>query len=245
MRHIFSVGTAILLFIGSGHAGEIKSVPGTTLSYYVVNPRELPKTAFILFPGGDGVGHVISENGSIKLSKNFLVRTSDVYAKNFTTVIIDSSKGLTDQYRNSPDQARHIQIIIEDLSRRGVNNFFLVGTSRGSLSAASLGAMLSDARIKGIILTASVNKIDYVDLHRIKVPVLFVHHMNDGCRFSSYNEVKKTSQRLSQSTKVTFIDITGGLPAKSDHCQALSPHGFFGVENSATDAIISWARSHM
>jgi hypothetical protein len=178
------------------------------------------------------------------LSKNFLVRTAEVYAQTFATVIVTSTRELTDHYRNSPDHARHVQMIMEDLARRGVNKFFLVGTSRGSISAAALAGMLTDTRIRGAILTSSVNRIDNLDLQRIRIPVLFVHHVNDGCRFSSFHEVKNTSQKLGQHTKVAFVGITGGLPAESDHCQALSPHGFFGVESAATDAIIAWARSN-
>jgi len=244
MKYVISA-VAVLLMMGVGYAGELHSVPGTSLSYYVVNSSPLSKTALILFPGGDGADHVKLESAQVKLSKNFIVRTADTYVRNgFTTVIVNSSRALTDTYRVSTDQAKHIQVMLDELTRMGVERFYLVGTSRGTLSVASLAMKLTDPHLKGIILTSSMASISRLDLPRIKVPVLFVHHVDDKCNQTPYREAKDLSQAVSKSVKVTFVDVTGGLPPQTGPCQALSAHGFFGVEDTATQAILTWVRGN-
>lgn len=236
MKYSISIMVLACLLIVSVHAGELHTVPGTSLTYYIVNDGQLPKTAFILFPGGDGADHVRIEDGKVRLSKNFLVRTAPTYASaGFTTVIVSSTSGMSDDYRQSSEQATHVQSIINHLAKLGVDKFFLVGTSRGTMSVASLVNKLTDSRIKGIIMTATVNK---VNLTASKVPVLFIHHVNDGCKASPFQDAKRLSKRLNAS----FVEVSGGLPPETDPCKALSPHGFFGVETVVTDAMISWAK---
>ena len=242
MNYVISA-VAVFLMMGVGYAGELHAVPGTSLTYYLVNSGPLSRTAFILFPGGDGADHVTVEGGRVKLSKNFLVSTAETYVKNgFTTVIVNSYQAMTDNYRVSTDHAKHIQVILDALTSRGVERFYLVGTSRGTLSVASLATKLSDPHLKGIILTSSMASIARLDLPRIKVPVLFVHHVDDKCHHTPHREAKDISRLVSKSTTVSFVDVTGGLPPQTGPCQALSPHGFFGVEGIATQAMINWAR---
>jgi hypothetical protein len=240
LKYLIPLLTVLILASGAS-AGELRTVPGSSLIYYIVNNGPLPKTAFILFPGGDGVNHVRLENGQIKLSDNFLVRTSDIYVKSgFTTVIVSSQKAMSDSFRQSNEQSDKVQAIINELGNRGIDKVFLVGTSRGTITVASLASNLTDARIKGIILTSSMNNLD---VHQVKVPVLFVHHVNDGCKSTTYQEAKRTSQRIKHG-QVSFVDVIGGLPPQSDECKPLSAHGFFGVESVATNAMIAWARGH-
>ena len=69
--------------------------------------------------------------------------------RGIVTAVIDApsdqrgGKGMTDEFRFSKEHLADVQAVIGDLSRRfPCLPIFLVGTSWGSISAASLGARL-------------------------------------------------------------------------------------------------------
>ena len=66
---------------------------------------------------------------------------------------------------------------------------WLVGTSRGTVSAASVGVRLGPSRVAGVVLTSTVwaGSIAQVPLEQLRVPTLLVHNHDDGCRESPFD----------------------------------------------------------
>jgi hypothetical protein len=71
---------------------------------------------------------------------------------------------------------------------------------------------------------------------QIKVPLLFVHHEDDGCGATPYRE----ASRVTRYPLVALISVQGGKPPESGPCDPLSNHGFFGREAETVDAIAAW-----
>src|SRR6185436_4218853 len=99
---------------------------------------------------------------------------------------------------------------------------FLVGTSRGSVSAAATARALGD-NIGGVVLTSTVylaaksgQGLSGFDYGKISAPGLLVHHTEDSCREKPLREAKK----LAESRGYPLISVTGGKPATSDPCEA-------------------------
>jgi hypothetical protein len=68
----------------------------------------------------------------------------------------------------------------------------------------------------------------------IKIPVLLVHHREDGCTPNPYYKV----ERLSKS--FALISVSGGDPPQSGPCDSQSPHGYFGRDAAVVQAIKNW-----
>jgi hypothetical protein len=124
---------------------------------------------------------------------------------------------------------------------------WLVGTSRGTLSAAAAAAALEPSQLAGIVLTSSVTNgrdasVTDVDLARIRVPVLVVHHRDDACRSCNPREAPRIVEALKNAPAKRFILLTGGGGASGPWCEALHFHGYIGMEREAVDAITAWMR---
>ncbi len=72
------------------------------------------------------------------------------------------------------------------------------------------------------------------DFGTIKVPVLFVHHRNDGCFTSPYRNVERISKGA------PLVSVSGGDPPQSGPCDPMSPHGYFGRDAPVAQAIRNW-----
>jgi len=122
---------------------------------------------------------------------------------------------------------------------------FLVGTSRGTVSAAAVGARLGDA-VAGVVLTSSMFRpagprstepgpgLSRFDFKSLKVPALIVHHREDTCGSTPYVEAHLLAKRF------PLISVKGGLPPQSSPCEALSAHGYLGKEPETIEAIVGW-----
>ena len=207
---------------------------GVTLKALVTAPPSTPDGILILFPGGNGAGHFTERKGQIHLSENFLVRSSNLFVEqNFVTAIVDApsdhSSGMSDQFRSSKDHIQDITTALNRLVQKWPGTVFLVGTSRGTISVAFLGTELREECLKGLILTSSIGasrgrqnlNLFQLPLDRITVPVLFVHHREDGCWASGFGDASKMRRQLTRSPKTDFIEVRGGDPPRSDPCQAL------------------------
>ena len=145
----------------------------------------------VLFPGSGGLINLRSENGQPKFGQgNFLVRSRAEFVKRgVIAAIIDapsdqqSGWGMSDEFRLGDAHFTDISAVIDDLDKRfpGVP-LFLIGTSRGTISAAALGARLGP-RPAGAILTSTMFRqaprkskepgpgLSNFDFATIKIPV--------------------------------------------------------------------------
>lgn len=240
-----------LLNSGMGFAAqEIKSIstrPGVTVKILLNTPEVPPKAVLLMFPGGNGADMFHETGGRMHLGKNFLVRTSPQTVQQGMAVAIvdvpsDQPNGMSAGFRNTPEHVQDIRKVIDFLDARGLKSIYLVGTSMGTLSAAYLGMELKDSRIKGLILTSTVTQyVAGLRLPQIAFPVLLVHHRDDGCKLCPFQEATALKTKLSGSPRVDFVEVQGGDPPQSGPCQALSQHGFWGVEPQVVKVMVDWA----
>lgn len=247
-----ALAVAIGTFVALAHGQEIVTVPtrpGVTQSYFLARVPGNPQAIAILFPGGAGSIRLRMEDGRARFSpNNFLVRSRADFVKlDVTAAIVDAPSdqpgGLDDTFRLGEQHQADIAAVVADLRKRipGVP-VFLVGTSRGTVSAASLGQRLDDA-VDGTVLTATLFRagrepgqqgLSGFDFSAIRSRLLFVHHRQDGCMHTPYRDAARLAVRF------PLVSVSGGLPAKSAPCEALSEHGFLGRETATVEAIVNW-----
>jgi hypothetical protein len=198
----------------------------------------------ILFNGGEGYVGLL-EKGIPKPGANFLVRSRQLFVERGVPVaVIDvpsDMRGMPDGFRMSQRHADDVAAVASEMQKQfPTARLFLIGTSRGTVSAAYAGAALG-SRLAGVVLTSSVFDasrggagLSGFDYGKIKVPLLFVHHVDDTCRVTPYYAAKALSE------KYPLISVHGGKPAASGPCDAFSAHGYYGVEGATVDAIVRW-----
>jgi predicted alpha/beta-hydrolase family hydrolase len=227
---------------------------GVSESYFIGSEPKNPQAIAVLFRGSgglvglqQGLEQVDSDND------NFLVRSRGEFSKRGVVVaIVDAPSdqqrnwGMTDEFRLGEQHFTDISAVVADLQGRFSGlPLFLVGTSRGTISAAALGARLG-SRVGGVVLTATVFRqagrkskeagpgLSRFDFATIKVPLLFVHHVSDHCGVTPYGDAARFSM------KYPIITVYGGKPAESDSCSGFSAHGFFGKESETVEQIVNW-----
>ena len=232
------------------HAEELVTLnthDNVTQSYLLVFNKDVSYQAVaVLFPGGAGyVGFKQVEDKISFTSDNFLVRARDMFVNGgVATAIVDGpsdSSRMTDVFRMSKQHATDMAGVVADLKKRFPQaKIYLVGTSRGTVSAAYTGLALGD-QVNGVILTSSVfnaskagGGIAGIDFSRIKAPLLFVHHREDGCNVCPYAGAQRIADQF------PLISVSGGLPPQSGPCDPLSNHGYFGKEGETVAAITNW-----
>ena len=127
----------------------------------------------------------------------------------------------------------------------GVADWTFVGTSEGSVSAFH-AARMNPELARRVILTSSVfvagkngPGLSRVKFEQLKSELLWVHHAEDPCRFTSYADAQAFAKRSGKP----LVTVRGGGPAKGGHCEAFSAHGFVGVEVAALKAMHAWIKT--
>lgn len=237
----------------------IETRPGVTLSYLLHTPDVPVKGVLILFGGGTGEGHFAGSGTDVSLSDNFLARTSpDFVKKGYAIALVgvpsDHQSGMLDSFRTSPEHTADIQKLVQVLAKKNLGPIYLVGTSRGTLSAAYLATSIHDEQLKGLVLTSSLSAVGSLPLKTVTIPVLIVHHGHDDCHSTPYEAAYSLKHSFVRSQKVDFVAVNGGSAGvgyyegrgrrkgggSSDPCKALSHHGFLGVEEQVVDLIADW-----
>lgn len=215
--------------------------------------NEKPVANVILFAGGKGKLKITDDG--IGKTGNFLIRSRELFADaGFTVAVVDKP---TDQdnllfFRTSKEHAKDIQTVIKFLNKKNKRPVWLVGTSRGTISAASIASHLSIPTLKGIVLTSSVlsesnngkESLQDVSVESIKVATLFVHHKDDGCYVCLYDELPDMMKKFTNTVKLELKSFSGGEERQSNACKAKTHHGFLGIENNVVKSISSWIKSN-
>src|SRR6266542_1047081 len=154
-------------FAGLASAQEIVTLStraGVTQSYFLTSTPKNLQAAAVLFSGSGGLLQLRTEKGQPKFNQGkFLVRSRAEFVKRgVVAAIVDASSdqqggwGMGDEFRFGDSHSSDTSAVIEDLEKRFAGlPLFLVGTSRGTISAAALGARLGE-RVAGAILTSSM-----------------------------------------------------------------------------------------
>lgn len=231
---------------------DIPTRPGVTQRFLIITPDK-PRAAVILFAGGDG-GLTLEADGRIpKLAGNFLVRSRQLFAdQGLTTVVIDApsdrqSPPYLSGNRQTVAHVADVKAVIAWLREQAKIPVWLVGTSRGTQSAAYIATQLpqSEGGPDGIVLTASVVRdtrsraVPEMALDRVRIPVLVAHHRLDSCRACLFADVPPVLERLTAAPRKELIAFDGGISV-GDPCEARAYHGFNGIESEVIQRIAAW-----
>jgi hypothetical protein len=223
--------------------------------------REAPEAigALLLFTGGDGkLGvNVDQKQFGINRSANFLVRSRHLFASlGFHVAVIDAATDFIScpsglgNLRLSTEHVSDIKAVIDDLRGRYPGLLvWVVGTSMGSVSAAQAAAVLPHGLggPDGLVLTSSVTNagsdpefktVLSVDLEAITIPTFIISHKQDACGATPPGDTKTIKSRLKSTHVIQTQAYSGGFPPLSVECEALSYHGYFGIEPTVVKGIV-------
>ena len=243
LRHLMAL--LLLAAIGAAARAEetinLPTRPGVTQPILFTGVAH-PAASVILFPGGFGLLRAVRNNFLIRAAPNFAALDLNVAIADAPS---DQPNGMVDGFRMGEAHAADIAAVIAFLRQRAAVPVWLVGTSRGTISAASIGVRLGPPRIAGVVLTSTVwaVSIPQVPLEQLRVPTLVVHNRDDGCRESPFDQAALGVKRLSAAPATGFIVVSGGK-LRSGPCEALSPHGYYGIEDQVVPAIAAWIKAH-
>jgi len=230
---------------------DIPTRPGVSQRMIVLSPQD-PKAAVILFAGGHG-GLQISPSGSFSWGENnFVVRTRQLFAGQglFVTVVDAPSDRQSPPYlggfRQTPEHAADIKAVIAWVREQAKVPVWLVGTSRGTQSAAYIATELNGPEgPDGLVLSSTIlteqngRPVPAMPLGKLRIPVLVVHHEQDGCRHTSFNEIPNLMEKLRGAPKKQLLSFKGGQN-RGDPCQAMAYHGFNGLEREVVAQVAAW-----
>ena len=237
----------------SANAEELVTLntrPNVEQRFILIKP-EKPVASVILFVGGKGALNLSSTlfgSPNIGWGKgNFLVRTRETFAKHGLLVAVvdapsdkQSNRGMLGGFRASMDHVGDIDQVITYLKKQLDAPVWLVGTSRGTESAAFI-AINSKQQPAGLVLTSSMTvaklanvsgmSVDSMPLDQIAMPTLVVAHTQDACDRTPPSDAKRIGAMLTKSKKVEVKLFDGGDWPRSDRCEAMSYHGYLGIED--------------
>lgn len=238
----------------SATASEISRIntrDGVSLALiYLKHPQA--KANLVLLPGGAG-GFGKMHNGEPD-GRNFLVRSYRHFVDaGFNVLIMGKPSDINDlDYadRIAPPHQQDIAAVVDMLHQDNVLPVWLIGTSRGTVSATAAAINLGPSKIAGIVLSSSIvsnrklGAIPFQKLQDITLPVLLVHHQNDACQVCTPSLVPSILDRLINSKEKQLIWMQGGQDPEGDPCEALHYHGYIGIEADTIKQITDWIRQH-
>ncbi|MFN8524848.1 MAG: hypothetical protein U0821_17270 [Chloroflexota bacterium] len=224
----------------------LETRPGVTLKVLITTPDEPPVAALIMLPGGQGANHFREQDGAIRSSGNFLLRVNRALAgRGFLTAVMDvpsdRAGGTDDAFRTGPEHLVDVAAVRDHLRGIGEMPHVVIGTSRGTLSAAHIGINMPDLR--AVLLTSSIAPVLNLPLDQLAPPLLVVHHVNDTCRITPFQVARDIYDRATATPRKNLFEVEGGDPPRqADPCEALTAHGFLGREESVVGAMTDWLR---
>jgi pimeloyl-ACP methyl ester carboxylesterase len=255
IQHLIGAVMMTLLSLASAQTSQkvvdIPTRPGVTQRMIVLTPPE-PKAAVVLLAGGHG-GLQIFPNGTMKWGDgNFLVRTRQLFAdQGLMVAVVDApsdrqSAPFLGGFRQSPEHAADLRAVIAWLRENSKAPVWLVGTSRGTQSAAYVATQLSGPDgPDGVVLSSTIltddksRPVPALPLGKLRIPVLVVHHEQDGCSLCSFSEVPALMAKLSNTPRSQLLSFKGGRNV-GDPCEAQAYHGFNGLESEVVQQTAAW-----
>jgi hypothetical protein len=230
---------------------DIPTRPSVTQRLLVLSPQS-PKATVVLLAGGHG-GLQITASGSFGWGKgNFLVRSRQLFAdQGLLVVVVDApsdrqSPPYLSGFRGTRQHVMDLKAVIAWCRKQADVPVWLVGTSRGTESAAYAATYLSGHDgPDGLVLTSTILtdtkefSVPVLELDRLRIPVLVVHHVQDGCSHCAYADVPKLMDKLVNAPKKKLLPVQGGV-SQGDPCEAYSHHGFNGIETEVVKKIAAW-----
>jgi dienelactone hydrolase len=231
---------------------DIPTRTGVTQRFVYIAPAQ-PKATVILFAGGNGGLQINDSGGFGGLGGNFLVRTRQQFADaGLAVAVIDApsdkqSPPFLSGNRQRPEHVADVRAVIAWLKQQAPAPVWLVGTSRGTQSAAYIATEATPGQggPDGIVLTSTIltekggRAVPQMPLEKLTIPVLVVHHEQDGCKLCAFSDMPPLMDKLAKTPKAELISVTGGQ-SRGDPCEAMAYHGYNGIEADVIGKISRW-----
>lgn len=246
-------------FAACGEVVTVAAHAGTTMRYGFAPAETAPKAALVLLAGGGGHIDLDAEGCPKLLRGNSLIRMARMFrGMGFATALVDAPSdhfgedGLAG-FRSAPAHAEDLGKVIAGVRARTRLPVWLVGTSRGTISAVNAASRLKgDAAPDGVVLTSALmygnqgnkywvrDSVFDFDLKTVTLPLLLVGHEEDGCFRSPPGQMPRLFDRLG-STRKQMVRMTGGPGSRAgsgpEACAGRSPHGFIKQERELAEGM--------
>ncbi len=257
MKLFFALPLAFLvIFPAAGRAAQTVDLDsrGETQRILFIGV-DAPKANLVLFAGGTG-RIFIRKNDTIKREGNLLVRTRGAFAeRGFNVAVFDApsdrraKKGMFG-FRQTPEHAEDIKAVMDFMKSKADVPVWLVGTSRGSISAVNGAVRLGglEGGPDGIVLISSVTRrskkgritVYQADAEDISVPTLIVHNRDDGCMVTPFSGAEDLLENISKAPVKELIAFEGGDDGGGNPCKSQTYHGFLGLDAALVEAVTGW-----
>jgi pimeloyl-ACP methyl ester carboxylesterase len=234
---------------------ELDTRPDVTQKFILMKP-EKPVASVILFAGGKGALDLQGANSMNWGARNFLVRTRDKFLDNgFMVAVVDAPSDRQEKpwmlfgFRDSNEHVTDIDHVISYHKKQANVPVWLIGTSRGTESAATI-AIESKQQPHGLVLTSSMTEenrkgtpVTDMALEKITIPTLITAHESDGCKYTPAEGSEKIKEMLTSAKKVEVKIFTGG-DETGKPCKAMSHHGYLDIEDTVVNYIAEFIKSN-
>jgi pimeloyl-ACP methyl ester carboxylesterase len=221
---------------------------GQKIAYWWMPQEGATATVILLSGGSGGIGFRDGEPSS----NNFLIRSRELFRSEGLNVALlgnpSDMRDMDDVWRTSEAHRTDVHNVMTDIRARSTAPMWLVGTSRGTVSATALALALQD-QLSGVVLTASITSqseaaaVPRQAIGQLRLPVLIYHHRQDACRVTPAREADNIFRGLAQAKVKKLMVVDGGHNPTGNPCQALHWHGFIGMEELAVQDIATWMRN--
>jgi hypothetical protein len=256
----------------AGNCGEVVTIDThnrSTTRYSLAQPQgasaQSAPIALVLLAGGPGHVDLDDKGCARALKENSLVRSIPLFrAAGFFTALVDapSSHHGVDGLGGFRIQAQHAEDlgkVIADVRARTKGAVWLVGMSRGSISAVNAASRLSGPSAPdGVVLTSALmsgqsgakkawvaHSVFDLKLEAIRVSVLVVGHAADTCIRSPASLMGQITARTN-GAREQVVTVTGGPGSVGgssiEACEARAPHGFVDQEAEVVAGIARFVR---
>jgi pimeloyl-ACP methyl ester carboxylesterase len=254
------VALALLLLAATASAQPaetmktVESRPGVTQRFILVEPTDPPTASLILFTGGDGALG-FKGDGPFPRGGNFLVRNRQAFADHgFLVAVVDvpsDHAGGYGMFRLTADHARDVAAVIALMRQIMPVPVWVVGTSRGTVSAVNAAARLKEGGPDGLVITSSITRVSRgatetvfdAGLGDVRVPTLVVHSANDACIVTPGSDARWLASRVRAPRKELLLFTGAPSGSGSAACEPFTAHGYFGIDAEVVKAIADWIKA--
>ncbi len=233
---------------------QVKATSGSKLRALLTGNPDTARANVILLTGGNGVLKISGKGEIKKPTDNFLVRTRQLFANaGFVAAVVDApldrrkAPGLLGGFRASAEHADDLGKVVKKLQALNGKPVIVIGTSRGTVSAANVAVRDTSGNVIAAVLTSSLVKpnkrgkiITDLQLNTLKVPVLFVHNKGDKCKVTLLAGVEAVVKKLKKNGVKAELIVVSSKKKTGRNCGGNSPHGFLGLEQQVVDRIAGW-----
>ncbi len=203
-----------------------------------------PRAALIMLPGGNGMVEFGNDGSIRRMRGNFLLRTLPLWqAQGFAVAVVTPPNGMSLLgHRHTAAYAATIGQAVDFVRSRAKVPVWLVGTSQGATAAVGGGARLG-GKVAGIVVASSVTgrsssgeTLFDSEPGLVAVPALIVANTGDACPASPPGDAPKIAAALARAPRKEIVYMHS-TAIEGQPCEAMAPHGYFGIEAATVEPI--------